>query len=81
MKKALKQLASETRQGLTAPTNKQKESIARYAHSLSAVCVVAAVSFAFGAGHANSYLVLKTTALALWGVLLFLGGLLISKGE
>ncbi|MGT2460269.1 hypothetical protein ACU4GI_47155 (plasmid) [Cupriavidus basilensis] len=81
MKLRLKRLIDEIWLGLTAPTSKQKESIARYAHSLSAVCTVAAVTFAFGAAGATGYPVLKTTVLALWGVLLFLAGLLISNGE
>ena len=65
---------------LRKPTLKQKEAYCRWLHTLSAACVVGAVTIAFATNPVDNYWA-KLQALIGWGVVLFFAGAFIGKGE
>lgn len=77
----LKKLLQETTNAFQTPTAKQKEAYGRFAHTLSAANCVGAVSVMFTESHVTLYAVARVGALAIWGVLLFWIGAILSRGE
>lgn len=64
------------------PTIKQMDACCRWLHTLSAACMVGAVSIAFTklpSGAEGS--AANVVALSVWGVVLFIGGAILGKGE
>lgn len=63
------------------PTTKQKEAYGRVFHTLSSASIIGAVSVMFTETQATLYVVTKICALFAWGVLLFVLGALMCKGD
>jgi hypothetical protein len=70
-------LLEELNRAFTSATIKQMEAYARYLHNLSAVCVVGAATVYYP----SAYTVWDVVKLAAAGVVFFLGGALLIKGE
>lgn len=68
---------------LMSPTSKQKEAYCRWLHTLSAACIVGAVSIAFTKSPAQDFWteMAKVVSLVFWAVILFIGGAILGKGE
>ncbi|MFJ1258374.1 hypothetical protein [Cupriavidus sp. CuC1] len=74
-------LLQHIKRAVRAPTVKQLESVGRLAHTLSAACIIAATSLAFGSEPLTTSGVVRYVLLYFWGVILFVTGVLLSKGE
>ena len=68
---------------LMNPTGKQKEAYCRWMHTLSAACIVGAVSIAFSKSLPREFWTeaAKVASLTFWAVVLFIGGAILGKGE
>ncbi len=77
MKKLVRRLAAF----MAALTPKQKEAIGRHAHTLSAAAIIAGATFTFGDGSLTTVQVLRTAALFVVAVLLWIVGVHLSKGD
>ena len=60
-----------------SPTTKQMEAYGRYAHNLSAACIIADATIYFS----SQYSVVQVFGLFAAGVIFFLGGAVLSRGE
>lgn len=81
MKERLKKLLVETRGAFRMPTVKQKEAYGRLSLTFCAASMIGAVTVIFTEEHATFSVLVKVAALIFWGVLLFLAGAILSKGE
>ena len=64
-----------------SPTLKQKEAYARFAHTLAAAGLIGAGALIFAELPLSAYVVLRALLMLLVGLVLFLYGTLLSKGE
>lgn len=74
-------LFDEIKDAIINPTIKQKEAYGRLFHTLSAAGFIGAVTVIFTENQASAYNVARVAALSLTGVLFFVMGALLSKGE
>ena len=81
MNERLKTLLVETSSAFRTPTLKQKESYGRFSHTISAACLIGAVTIGFSAPLGVSNTTARVVALVFWAVVLFLIGSIFSKGE
>jgi hypothetical protein len=81
MNQRLHALLNDIKSALTSPTQKQKESYGRMAQTLSTASFIGAVTVVFTEIHATLYVTAKIAALFFWGMVLFLVGAILSKGE
>lgn len=72
---------SSFKQALATPTIKQKEAYGRLAHTLCAACCVGAVSVTFGSAFSAWVATWYLFFLVTWGLVLFVAGAILSKGE
>ena len=75
------QLWGEIRSTFRTPSLKQKDSYGRFCMAMSGACFVGAVTLGFSAPPSTTYMATKVVALVFWGVVLFLVGSILSKGE
>ncbi|ADV02156.1 hypothetical protein C6571_18890 (plasmid) [Simplicispira suum] len=66
---------------LARPTLKQKEAYGRLAHTLCVACCVGAITVLFGAAFSFWTTLLYVCSLMIWGLVLFVAGAILSKGE
>jgi len=81
MNDRLKKLLVETRCAFLTPTVKQKEAYGRLSLTFCAASMIGAVTVIFTVEHATVSVLAKVAALIFWGVILFLAGAILSKGE
>lgn len=81
MLKRFKKLLQDIGSAFRTPTLKQKEAYGRLSHTLCAASLVGAVSIMFTGVSMSWYALFRVGALTFWGVLLFLVGAILSKGE
>ena len=81
MSKRLETFIAETRRAFRTPTIKQKEAYGRLSLTFSAASMIGAVTVIFTEEYATLSVFAKVAALIFWGVILFLAGAILSKGE
>ena len=74
-------LLSEIRQAFGSPTVKQKETYGRFAHTLAAAAIIGDVTLVFGDWITVPTSALRVIGLTFTGVVCFLTGAMLSKGE
>jgi hypothetical protein len=74
-------LLSEIRQAFASPTVKQKETYGRFAHTLAAAAIIGDVTLVFGDWIPVPTSAWRVTGLTFTGVVCFLTGAMLSKGE
>ncbi len=72
---------SEFKDAMARPTLRQKEAYGRLAHTLCVACCVGAVTVLFGSAFSSWTTFLYVFALVIWGLVLFVAGAILSKGE
>jgi len=72
----LRKLLKALNSAFVSPTLKQMEAYGRYAHTLSAACVIGCAPVIYS----PAYAVFDVVKLFVAGVILFLGGALLSRG-
>ena len=75
------ELFSEIRQAFTAPTIKQQEVYARFLHTLAAASVVGEATLIFTEGSVTLIAAVRIMGLTITGVVCFMAGALLSRGE
>jgi hypothetical protein len=74
-------LQTEIAAAFGSPTFRQKEAYARFAHTLAAASLIGAITIMFSEGGFVWASFWRLLGLGLTGVILFLGGALLLKGE
>ena len=73
----MSKLLRALKNAFAVPTAKQMEAYGRYAHNLSAACIIGAATILYS----TAYGVVDVVRLVATGVVLFLGGAVLSKGD
>lgn len=81
VKEKMKLLWSEIRSTFRTPSSRQKDAYGRFCMAMSGACFVGAVTLGFSAPPSTTYMAAKVFALVFWGVVLFVVGSILSKGE
>ncbi len=80
VKAKIKKLWNDARSTYRTPNQRQKDAYGRFSMAMSGACFVGAVTLGFSAPPSTT-MAAKVVALVFWGVVLFLVGSLLSKGE
>jgi hypothetical protein len=75
------ELLREIREAFSVPTGKQREAYARFLHTLAAASVIGEATLIFAETPIAAITVRPTLALTVSGVLCFLAGALLARGE
>lgn len=81
MKKRFQPLLSQIQSALRTPSAKQKEAYGRFFHTMSAASFIGSITVIFSGLPVNANYFWKVAALIFFGVVLFLIGAILSKGE
>ena len=81
VKAKIKNLWNDACKTYRTPTQKQKDAYGRFCMAMSGACFVGAVTLGFSAPPSTTYMAAKVIALVFWGVVLFVIGSVLSKGE
>jgi hypothetical protein len=78
---AVQRVLAELATAFRRPTIKQKEAYARFAHTLAAAGLIGAGALIFTELPLSAYVVVRAVLMLLVGLVLFLYGTLLSRGE